>query len=358
MSTMRDVAKQAGVSAMTVSRVLNDPGRVHPSTRDRVLAAMASLRYVPSQAAPQAALTRSRTIALVVTDLTNPFFTQIARGVESMARRFGYGLILHNTAEDPDREWESLVSIREARVDGVIWVPCGDVSNVSARILIEAQVPTVLVDRIIPGVPSFDAVISDNRTGARVIVSQLLANGSCAVATVMSNTVTSVVRDRFLGLQDALAEHHVPWDEQAVVYCDAIQPAEGLWSTIEAKVPRASAVFAWNQIAAAALFREMQEGIQVPSELMIATFGNPDPYGITPGYFIVAQQDPFRMGMDSAKQLLDRLSHPDDPSKTVRVLPVTVQVGTQAVAPMRVTGGYVHTPSPGWTEPSGWARKP
>lgn len=337
MSTMRDVAKRAGVSAMTVSRVLNDPSQVHPATKERVLEAMASIGYAPSRSTQSASNSRSRTIALVVADFTNPFFTQIAHGVELVARQFGYGVILHNTAEEPEREWESLVAIRDAGVSGVIWVPCGDGSNVSARILMENAIPTVLVDRIIPGVPSFDSVISDNRSGAKAVASHLLAHGRRPLATIMGNSQTSVIRDRQLGIQDALAEQGLPWDDVPVVYCDSIMPRDSLWSELTEREPAVSTVFAWNQIAAASLFRAARsQGVAIPQELMIGTFDNPDPYGITPGYFVVAQQDPFRMGQASAKQLVSRLSHPDDPSKTTLILPVEVQVGAQSSSRQRL----------------------
>lgn len=316
---------------MTVSRVINDPSRVHPSTRERVLAAMAAVRYVPNQTAQNVSTAKSHTIALVIVDYTNPFFAHVAHGVESVARRFGFDVTLHNTCEDPDREWEILVGIRESHVAGVIWVPCGDVSNVSARILIEAQIPTVLVDRVIPGVPSFDAVISDNRTGAKAVASKVLVGGG-PIAAIMGDSVTSVIRERLLGVQDAVAECNLTWDESAVVYCDALNPQDTLWGEVKARVPDVTGVFAWNQVAAAALFRgAMHEGVKIPTQLRIATFDQPDPYGITPGFFVVAQQDPYRIGTESAKQLVKRLSGPEPLSVATHILPVKIEVGSQAL---------------------------
>lgn len=318
---------------MTVSRVINDPSRVHPATRERVLAAMAAVHYVPNQAAQHGEPAKSHTIALVVVDYTNPFFAHIAHGVESVARRFGFDVTLHNTREDPDQEWEILMAIRESRVAGVIWVPCGDVSNVSARILIEAQIPTILVDRVIPGVPSFDAVISDNRTGAKAVAAKVLASGGRPIAAVMGDSVTSVVRERLLGVQDAVAECQLNWDDNAVVYCDALHPQDALWAEVKTRRPDVSGVFAWNQIAAAALFRgAVRAGIKIPAQLRIATFDQPDPYGITPGFFVVAQQDPYRMGIESAKQLVKRLSGPEPLSVATHILPVKIEVGSQALS--------------------------
>lgn len=332
MPTMREVARRAGVSAMTVSRVIHDPSLVHPTTRERVLEAMAALHYVLNKGVHSNVGESFRTIALVVADFTNPFFSHIARGVESVARRFGYSVTLHNTSEDADHEWEILVSIRESRVRGVIWVPCGDVSNVSARILIEAQIPTVVVDRIIPGVPSFDAVISDNRTGAKIITSKVLSGDGPLLAAIMGSSITSVTRDRLLGFKDALAEQNLQCDEAMVVYCDAIEPPDTLWNEVQERKPGAATVFAWNQIAAAALCRgAAQAGVKVPEQLRIATFDNPDPYGITPGFFVIAQQDPFRMGTESARELLKRLDDPESLSITTRIVPVTIQIGSQAL---------------------------
>ncbi|MCY0879893.1 MAG: LacI family DNA-binding transcriptional regulator [Firmicutes bacterium] len=334
MPTMRDVAREAGVSPMTVSRVLNDPSQVHPETRERVVAAMARLNYTPHRVNFRRHQTvQHRVLALILADMTNPFFTQIARGVEGIARQYGYGLILHNTAEDPDREWETLLTVRETRVAGVLWAPCGDVSNVAARILLEAQIPTVLIDRLIPGVPSFDAVISDNRRGANLVTTRLLQSGCSSVTAVLGKNVTSVVRDRLLGVRDALEANHYLWDERMIVYCDPIEPISFEWSQLTGQREAPCAVFAWNQVAAASVYRAaVRAGRQVPRDLMIGTFDNPDPYALTPGYFVIAQQDPYRMGMVGAQELIQRIDNPEDETRKTIILPVTTEVGKEAIA--------------------------
>jgi LacI family transcriptional regulator len=329
---MRDVARLAGVSPMTVSRVINDPGRVQPETRERVLAAIATLRYVPPKARRAHAGGRP-VIALILADLRNPFFTQIAHGAEEIARQQGYGVILHNTDEDLDREWDSLLTVRDAHVAGVIWTPYGDASNVSARLLLDAEVPTVLVDRLIPGAPSFDAVISDNRNAARRVVAELAGAGSRHVAVVLGKTMTSVVRDRLLGCQDAFAEVGMPWEaDRVVTYCDPVDPQEGVWDEIVGRLPAVDAIFAWNQVAAAPLFRAARRaGRRIPETLRFGTFDDPDPYKITPGWFVVAEQDPFRMGVESARRLFNRLASPSDTVSTA-ILPVTVRIGRHALS--------------------------
>lgn len=333
MSTIREVAKRAGVSAMTVSRVLNNSASVRPKTRERVLEAILTLQYVPNPAARTLSSSRSRTIALVVADLTNPFFTQIAKGVEAVARQEGFGLILNNTDEDPDREGESLQVVRAARVDGVVWVPCGDQSTASARILIDNQLPTVLVDRLIPGAPYFDAVISDNRAGAKALANTLLHAGRAPLGAVFGRSETSVVRDRRLGFQDALAGYGIPWDDAFAMNSDAIHPDKSLLTTMRAAVPEISGVIAWNNVAAAEIFREASAlNLRVPEDLVIATFEDPDPYHLVPEVFVVGQQNPFRMGAESARLLLERLRNPEDTASKTEILPITVEVGSHALA--------------------------
>src|SRR5512142_3407578 len=131
MSTIGDVAKRAGVSAMTVSRVINKSGYASQETRERVERAIAELGYVPNALARSLRFKQTKTIALILTDITNPFFTTVARGVEDTASKHGFSVMFCNTDESKDEEAEYLHVLLQKQVDGVILVPaCSSVDSV------------------------------------------------------------------------------------------------------------------------------------------------------------------------------------------------------------------------------------
>src|SRR3954447_26003919 len=123
--TIQDVAARAGVSAMTVSRVLNSPARVAPATRQRVEQVIHDLGYVPNALATGLLKGRTRTIALIVSDISNPFFTIIVRGVEDLAQRNGYTVILGNSDESVEKERQYVTALLSKRIDGLLIAPAG-----------------------------------------------------------------------------------------------------------------------------------------------------------------------------------------------------------------------------------------
>src|SRR3712207_7205927 len=123
--TIQDVADRAGVSAMTVSRVINNHVRVASATRQRVIQAINELGYVPNALARGLLQGRTRTIALIVSDISNPFFTQVARGVEDIAQRNGYAVLLGNSDESVDKERQYVNIMLQNRVDGLLIAPSG-----------------------------------------------------------------------------------------------------------------------------------------------------------------------------------------------------------------------------------------
>src|SRR3954468_23367245 len=159
--TIRDVARQAGVSAMTVSRVINSSPSVSPATRSRVEQAIAALGYVPSRLARGLSGQRTGTLALIVPDVANPFFTLVVRGAEDVARRAGYRVILCDTRADLGAEREVIEEMIAHRVEGMVIAPVSDRSRDHLRLLAKFGVPFVLVDRTVPGIDA-DAVLGDS----------------------------------------------------------------------------------------------------------------------------------------------------------------------------------------------------
>src|SRR5438270_1653615 len=173
--TLRDVAAKAGVSAITVSRALNNTGYVSPQTRLRITAAVHDLNYVPNALASSLRSKRTQLLALLVTDVTNPFWTTVARGVEDGAMDAGYGVILCNSDEDRDKEARYLDLLLRRRIDGLVVVPTTESTEILQN-LQRRKVPFVLVDRLVSGVTA-DSVRGDSRGGACEVTTHLLRTG-------------------------------------------------------------------------------------------------------------------------------------------------------------------------------------
>ena len=151
MPNINDVAKQAGVAPITVSRVINNSGYASEATRERVEDAIAELGYVPNTLARGLRSKRTNTLALVMTDITNPFFTMIARGVEDAASEAGFTVIFCNTDESETEEEKYTRILAQKQVDGVLLIPaCSNPKSV--EFLQSKNIPVVLLDRIVPGV--------------------------------------------------------------------------------------------------------------------------------------------------------------------------------------------------------------
>src|SRR6202163_4780893 len=164
MATVHDVARHAGVSTSTVSHVVNNTRFVSDELRERVRAAMRELDYTPNAAARMLTTKRALTIGLIVSDIRNPFFASVARGVEDVAQEHGYTVVLCNSDEDVVRESACLKALETRQVDGVLLASAG-VSDAHLSRLVHAGFPMVLVDRELPHL-AVPAVLLDNEGAA------------------------------------------------------------------------------------------------------------------------------------------------------------------------------------------------
>lgn len=202
-ASIKDVAARAGVSVGTVSNVLNHPDRVSPDTVHKVQDAIDSLGFVRNDAARQLRAGHSRTIALIVMDAGNPFFTDLAKGAEERATELGISVVVGNTADSTEREANYLDLFEEQRVRGVLISPCGEVES-RLQTLDKFGIPSVLVDRTSPD-GRFSSVSVDDVAGGRLAVQHLIDSGRQKIAFVGGAMDVPQVRDRLRGAQDALA---------------------------------------------------------------------------------------------------------------------------------------------------------
>jgi LacI family transcriptional regulator len=308
MVTIRDVAKLAGVAPITVSRVINDSEEVNPATRQRVKKAVEELNYVPNILAKSLRSKRSHTIALVVSDVTNPFYTTIARGVEDTAAQSGFHVILCNTDENPDKEANYINILLQRRVDGIIISPTTDNRKQLAS-LKRQQVPCVLIDRQVPGCKS-DVVRCDSREGARRLIWHLLHLDHRRIAMISGPRGISTADDRVEGYCQALRERGLPVEER-LIKRGGYKQTSGYQLTQELlkDQPRPTAIFAANNFIAVGALQALREaGLNVPEDMALVCFDDIPQASLIYPFLTVVAQPAYEMGKVAAELLLERLA--------------------------------------------------
>src|SRR5712692_1926120 len=221
--TIREVASKAGVSPMTVSRVINDSPRVNDDTRRRVEAAIAELGYVPNRLARGLIRRKTGALGVIVPDVANPFFTLVVRGAEEVAWRAGYHVILCNTQGDLERERGYLEDMLAFQVEGLLIAPVGERSRSNLRVLEKNHVPFVLIDRKIAGYDG-DLVQGDSVAGARRLFVLLCGLGHRRIGMVTETSEVSTARDRLAGYREALERAGIEFRPELVAESSAIDP--------------------------------------------------------------------------------------------------------------------------------------
>ncbi|NTU84313.1 MAG: LacI family transcriptional regulator [Chloroflexales bacterium] len=331
MSTINDVARLAGVSSMTVSRVINNSGYISRQTRERVERAIAELGYMPNALARQLRSKRTKTLALVLTDITNPFFTTIARGVEDVAGASGFSVMFCNTDESEADEAEYLQLLIQRQVDGVLLVPASSASD-SLRMLRAHKLPFVVIDRRMRA-SHVDEVRCDSEAGAYSAVRHLIDLGHRRIAMLTGRKAISTSADRIAGYRRALAEAGIEPDRRLTLYGSfnyrEFNQADGysMAQQVLAVTPRPTAIFAANNFIAFGAMRALREaGLRVPEDLSVVAFDDlPGEWVIEPFLTVVAQPA-YEIGRLAADLLLERLASPKPAEPRAVILPTELRV--------------------------------
>lgn len=330
MTTIRDVAKRAGVAPITVSRVLNNAGYVRLETRQRVEQAAAELHYVPNMLAHSFRSHRTNTLALVVTDITNPFWTTVARGVEDVASAAGFSVFFCNTDENEAKQEQYIAALLRRRIDGVLLAPASS-NGADVHALQRQRVGVVVLDRRIEGV-AVDIVRGDSVDGAFQLVHHLTGLGHRRIALLAGPAGLSVSQERAAGYEQALRAAGLT-PEPALLRFGAFTVASGYAMMRDLLAHRPTAIFAANNfIAAGALTVIREAGLRTPEDISVVMFDDlPDPYATAPVLTVVVQPA-YALGRAAAARLLTRLQQPDLPPHEL-VLPVQMIVRSSTAAP-------------------------
>ncbi|MFY1694879.1 MULTISPECIES: LacI family DNA-binding transcriptional regulator [unclassified Solwaraspora] len=311
--SIRDVAFRAGVSVGTVSNVLNRPDIVAAGTRSRVLAAISELGFVPNDAARQLRRGRGRTLGLVVLDVANPFFTDVARGVEEATSTAGMPVIFCNSDGDAAKENAYLDLLEEQRVQGVLITPVDDASERLLQ-LRERGVLVVLLDRRSRR-PDLCSVSVNDRLGGELAVRHLIDAGHRRIAFVGGPTHLEQVRDRYAGAAAALVDAGL--SERALRRFDTPSLTVAAGRDAAARVlgvPRSSrvtAVFCANDLLALGVLQGLtRQQVRVPENIALVGYDDIDFAAAAAVPLSSVRQPRQRLGHTAATLLLDEAASP------------------------------------------------
>jgi LacI family transcriptional regulator len=319
--TIRDVARAAGTSASTVSRILNGSAPVSEDKRIAVEAAIERLGYRPSLIARSLATKTTYSIGLLINDITNPFYSVVAKGVEEEANRQGYHLILCNTNEDPERELQYLQELRDKSVDGIIFGPSGN--NVSAIKQLASQIPLVQIDRKLDGV-GLPAVLVDNENGAYQAINLLIQKGHRAIGLLGWEMSLTTNIERIAGYRRAMREAGLEI-KPGFLSTSHTYSTEGLEEYARKLLRserRPTAIFALNNrfgVAALKVIRDMK--LRIPDDIALIVFDDIEVFSLTDPDISAVAQPSFAIGRRAVKLLIERIETEQNHLPETIVLP-------------------------------------
>lgn len=270
MSTIKDVAREAGVSVATVSRVFNGSARVAEGTRDVVREVAARLRYTPHGAARSLITSRTSTLGVLLPDLYGEFFSEVIRGVDTTARRGGYHLLVSSSHDNPT-EMEAVLGAMRGRVDGLL-VMSPDAEAVRALAMLPESFPVVLLNSAANG--THDALTIQNLEGASAMVRHLIGLGHRRIAIIKGAERNHDALERLRGYREALSGAGISIDEAIEIPGDFSEGAGYAAAAELVRRPRRpTAIFASNDaMAIGALSALHERGIRVPQQMAVAGF--------------------------------------------------------------------------------------
>jgi LacI family transcriptional regulator len=332
--TIADIAKEAGVSKATVSRVINERADgVGDETRRRVKALIEARGFEPCGVARGLATGKSRSVGLVIPDIANPFFPLIIRGIEDALRERGYGLFLCDSDRDIKKEKEHVRILLEKRVDGVILSSALSDCDCQLDLLDRRSVPYVLIDRAIEVRSTAAGVFVDNRKGARMAAELLLDGGARQLLFINGAEELSLSKLRAAGVEDACRSRGI--DPASILIAQGDYTMEGAERIVDGILGAASgkppfdAVFAANDMMAIGALRSLKaRGIRVPAEVEVVGFDDIEIARLVEPPLTTVAQPAFEMGRESARLLLKLIDGTKPRKRRIVMEPRLVVRGT------------------------------
>lgn len=325
MATIKDVAERAGVSTATVSHVINKTRYVSEELQARVRQAMEELGYQPNAIARSLRRKETHTVGLIIPDNSNPFFAEVARGIEDFGFRNGYSVILCNSDGDLKKELAYISVLTSKRVDGIVFIAATAEAEHIRPFL--GEIPLVIVDRKMPALEA-DSVLVDNFGGGYAATKHLIDLGHRDIGCITGPPDLAPSADRVAGYKQALKDHGIPLRNELIVEGDFRYQSgnEGMYRLLNLETPP-TAVFACNDVMAIGAMKAVQDqGLVVPEDVAIVGFDDITLASFTNPTLTSVKQPKYEMGKIALELLFERMGSSDPWRKREIILDTTLMI--------------------------------
>lgn len=329
-ATIRDVARKAGVSVATVSRVVNNQGGVRPATAEKINKAMQELNYIPNVLARSVASQKSYLLGMIIPDIENPFFAAVYTGVNKIAGESSYTTLLGDSEDKIEREEELVRTMLEHRASGLILTPVFENAEWLSRVKID--VPVCLVDRDIEGMDC-DRVLIDNVSGAYEATKLLIKNGHTRIGVITGPLDSTPGKERYNGYQKCLKEQGIPIEPVLVKIGDF---REGSGYRLGGELLKAenppTAILSCNNLMTLGLLEAINSSeVKVGSDVAVVGFDDISVATLMEPRLTVVSRPMREMGEWAAKLLLKRIINPNSPKQLVMMTPNLIVRGSEVL---------------------------
>ena len=312
--TIKDIARELGISPSTVSRALKDHPDISQATRDAVNELAERWNYRPNPIALSLKSGSSKTIGVIIPDVVHYFFSTVISGIEDIVYQRDYNMILCQSNEMWEHEVKNIRTLLSSRVDGILASVAKTTTDYRHyRNILDKDIPLVFFDREVEEIKT-DSVVIDDETGAYRAVNHLLRTGKKRIMHLSGPPQLAIARHRLDGYIKALKEYRLTPAEEDIVKCDDIASAERLIPDILKRPNRPDAFFAVNDLTAAQTMMIIkQHGLRIPEDVAVVGFTNSQIATLTDPGLTSVDQKGFEMGQEAARLLIDRIEKPRGP---------------------------------------------
>lgn len=310
---MKDIAKVLNISIATVSRALREMPEIHADTRRAVMRVAEELDYQPNQLAKNLVNSRTRTIGVIVPNLSYYFFSALLNSIEEAAMQTGYSVMICQSNESSLREKTHVQNLMRSQVEGFIISLPRDTSNCEhVERLVRRNVPVVLVDRHTDSLEAFKVVV-DNYDASYKVTKHLIDNGCQRIACLAGPPQLLISNQRIAGYKDALTAHGLPVIDEYILHCDYTQESTIMQTLrlMSLATPPDGLLTISDQIAYSAIYALRQKNVRIPDDLTIASFNN-EPFSALLSPTLTSVSQPIQqMGVEAMRLLLMQIDSGD-----------------------------------------------
>lgn len=307
--TIKDIAKQASVSINTVSRALNGKPDVNEETKKRIIEIAKRLNYVPNFLAKGLVTKNTKTIGVIISDNSNPFFAKIIKGIEDFARSEGYSIILCNTDEEYEKEEDAIYLLQQKQVDGfLITLTSTQKERIDVLKLKRAEIPFVLLNRHMDNIMT-DYVINDNIYGAYIAINHLVKLGYKRIGYISGPPQISSVRERLEGYRKALFENNIEFDNSLIKESNLkMEDGTILMRELLELENLPTAVFTYSDFLAIGVLKAIKEAeLKIPEDIALVGYDDIEFSAFLEVPLTTVHQPRYRIGEKGARILINRI---------------------------------------------------